>query len=67
MIEVKQTVSPLGVAVFGPPEACPKCGGQLAPCFGVTVDEAGNRRPVLDPSVAQCVSCRTMFRTAPRA
>lgn len=57
------TIKPLGFAVFGVPDACPKCGGRLVPCFGQRIDLDGTRRPVIDPSVGQCEDCRTMFKT----
>jgi hypothetical protein len=58
------TVGPIGQAVFGAPEACPLCGGELVPVFGVNVDERGVRRPVLDPTSASCQDCRQYFKTA---
>jgi len=60
-----QKVGELGRAVLGAPAPCPVCGGRLGPAFGQVVDDAGRRRPVMDPNFAICQDCRAMFRTTP--
>lgn len=56
------TVKPLGRAVFGEPQSCPKCGGELAPSFGQVIQDDGTRLPVIDPTSARCRDCLMMFK-----
>lgn len=59
------TVGPVMQARFGEPQRCPKCGGQLAPNFGVEISEDGTRRPFVEESSAYCRNCGTSFKVDP--
>ena len=56
------TVKPLGRVTGVIPQACPKCGGELAQAFGIRIDDGGRRIPFVDETSARCRDCLTMFK-----